>query len=241
MFDRLFRFSPPAPATPECLQVGATLIPLVFVPHPRARRYLLRLLPDGSARVTIPRRGSVAAARDFAARNTHWLEQQLQRQAAQPKTSPGWAVGIEIFFRGELVRVEATAAALVRIGTELVKVTEGSTDLRLAIQKHLWRLAAKEFPPRVMALAAVHGITATRVSVRNQKSRWGSCSRRGTISLNWRLIQCPAFVADYIILHELAHQRQMNHSEKFWAEVALLCPEYRTAEAWLKLHAALLR
>jgi len=73
-----------------------------------------------------------------------------------------------------------------------------------------------------------------RVTVRGQRTRWGSCSRRGTISLNWRLIQTPEDVRDYIILHELAHLRQMNHSDRFWREVERLCPDYRSAERWLK-------
>lgn len=92
-----------------------------------------------------------------------------------------------------------------------------------------------------MELAAMHGMNVSRVTVRNQKSRWGSCSRRGTISLNWRLVQTPEFVRDYIILHELAHRRQMNHSEKFWHEVERLFPDYLQAERWLKKHANLLR
>lgn len=95
--------------------------------------------------------------------------------------------------------------------------------------------------PRVRELANLHGVDVARVSVRNQKTRWGSCSRHGAISLNWRLIQSPAFVRDYIILHELAHRRQMNHSDKFWQEVARLCPDYPAAERWLKQHAKLLR
>jgi predicted metal-dependent hydrolase len=72
--------------------------------------------------------------------------------------------------------------------------------------------------------------------VRNQRSRWGSCSRRGTISLNWRLIQTPVSVRDYVILHELAHLKEMNHSKRFWREVARLCPDYKEAENWLKRH-----
>lgn len=80
-----------------------------------------------------------------------------------------------------------------------------------------------------------------RVIVRSQKSRWGSCSRRGTISLNWRLVQTPVYVRDYIILHELAHLRVMNHSKRFWNEVARLCPDYQKAEAWLKRNSELLR
>ena len=241
MFDRLFRFSKSDQTQPDHLLVGATVVPLRLVHHPRARRYLLRLQPDGVARVTIPRRGSASAARDFAARNIGWLGEQLQRQAAQPKTPADWQIGSEIYFRGEQICIEKLNETAICVGTEQIKVATGSANLKPMIQRHLHRLAAKELPPRVMELAGAHGISVSRVSVRNQRSRWGSCSRRGTISLNWRLIQCPAFVRDYIILHELAHRRQMNHSAKFWQEVARLCPDYRTAELWVKAHAKLLR
>ncbi|HLP75919.1 MAG TPA: M48 family metallopeptidase [Candidatus Paceibacterota bacterium] len=114
-------------------------------------------------------------------------------------------------------------------------------NLRGAVEKHLWRLATGEFPPLVLKFAAMHGLPVRRVTVRNQRSRWGSCSRRGTISLNWRLIQTPAFVRDYVILHELAHLREMNHSPRFWREVERLCPDYRRAEKWLKENKSLVR
>ena len=92
-----------------------------------------------------------------------------------------------------------------------------------------------------MQFAAQHQLIVRRVSVRNQKSRWGSCSRKGTISLNWRLVQSPPFVLDYIILHELMHLRHMNHSTRYWREVQRVCPDYQNAERWLKQNAALLR
>jgi predicted metal-dependent hydrolase len=104
------------------------------------------------------------------------------------------------------------------------------------MEGHLRRLATAELPVKVMEYAALHRFTVNRVTIRNQKSRWSSCSRRGTISLNWRLIQTPDWVRDYIILHELAHLRQMNHSHKFWREVESLCPDYQRAERWLKEH-----
>src|SRR5262252_5652777 len=102
VFDRLFRFNTLTESPAGTLQVGSRSVPLLFVHHPRARRYLLRLRPDGVARVTIPRRGSIAAARDFASRNIGWLEQQFQRLANQPRLPLGWSVGTEIHFRGEL-------------------------------------------------------------------------------------------------------------------------------------------
>jgi len=226
---------------PAALQVGSRTVPLLLVHHPRARRYLLRLRPDGSVRVTIPCRGTITAAMDFASRNVGWLELQFQRLAIRPKTPVAWHLGTEILFRGEQLGIEAATDCVICFGTERIKVADVAADLRPAIEKHLRQLATQELPPRVLELAALHGISVSRVSVRNQKSRWGSCSRRGTISLNWRLIQSPGYVRDYIILHELAHCRQMNHSEKFWQEVARLCPDYLVAERWLKQHAKLLR
>ena len=223
------------------MQVGSRTVPLLMVHHPRARRYLLRLRPDGTVRVTIPRRGNISAARDFASRNVGWLEQQFQRLAARPKNPDTWILGTEIHFRGELVRIEPDADGSIRFSTERMNVPDANADLRPAIQKHLRALASKELPLRVMGLASLHGMNVSRVTVRNQKSRWGSCSRRGTISLNWRLIQTPEFVRDYIILHELAHRRQMNHSEKFWQEMKHLFPDYLQVERWLKQHSNLLR
>ena len=241
MFDLLFNARPePAPQT-DYLQIGSRSVPLQFVPQPRARRYLLRLRPDGVARVTVPGRGSISAARDFVARNIGWLERQIQRLEKQPQPPTEWQLGAEFYFRGERVRIEIETAGQIRFGPELLTLRDVSVDLRPAIQKHLRQLAQSELPARVQELSTLHGIDVRRVTVRNQKSRWGSCSRKGTISLNWRLIQCPAFVRDYIILHELAHRRQMNHSAKFWQEVARLCPDYRTAELWVKAHAKLLR
>ena len=240
IFERFFKVKK-LEREPEVLQVGSRQVPLLFVHHPRARRYLLRLRPDGVARVTIPRRGTIAAARDFAARNVGWLEQQWLLLSNRPTVGSGWQVGTEIYFRGEMVRVESAAADQIRFGSEQLQVADVTVDLRPVIQNHLRQLAAQELPPRVRELAIGQGVEVTRISIRNQKSRWGSCSRRGTISLNWRLIQTPAFVRDYIILHELAHRRHMNHSDKFWQEVERMCPDYLVAERWLKQNAKLMR
>jgi hypothetical protein len=98
------------------------------------------------------------------------------------------------------------------------------------------QLAEAELTRRTLALAAETNSEISRITVRNQRTRWGSCSRRRAISLNWRLIQTPAFVVDYIILHELMHLRQMNHSQRFWDEVEKVCPSWRDAEKWLRQH-----
>jgi len=239
VFDRFFKHKPEPKA--DTLQIGSRSVSLLFVQNHRARRYLLRLKSDGVARVTVPRRGSISTAREFVGKNIGWLERQIQRLEAQPKTVNEWRLGTEIHFRGEQVKIEVETVGQIRFGSELLRLRDLTVDLRPAIQKHLRKLAQKELPVRVMELASLHGIEVSRVSIRNQKSRWGSCSRRGTISLNWRLIQTPEFVRDYICLHELAHRKQMNHSDLFWRQVKRLCPDYLIAERWLKAHSKLLR
>lgn len=244
----MFRFLQNLIAEPRAddnfLTVEGRRIPLVIVRSRRARRYLLRLRADGSARLTIPNRGSLAEGRRFAERSTPWLARQLTKHSTRPILPSSWRIGTAVLFRGDSVVVEADHNApttAVRLGDECIPVPEIARDLRPSITRHLRQLAAAELPRRTFDLAATHQLTVKRVTVRNQRSRWGSCSRRGTISLNWRLIQAPPFVSDYIILHELMHLREMNHSSRFWREVKQVCPDYLVAEKWLKQHASLLK
>ena len=241
-FELPFAPAEPAPRGEDWLALGPRPVRLRLVRNRRARRYVLRLTADGVARVTVPRTGTLREGRAFAVRNQAWLERQLLRQAARPASPRAWQAGTEIFFRGESVRLETEAnGSRARLGPETIRVPDGASDPRPCIERHLRSLATLELPPRVFELAAPHGLAVARVQVRNQRSRWGSCSRRGTISLNWRLVQVPAAVRDYLIFHELAHLRQMNHSARFWREVERLCPGYAAAERWLKDHSALLR
>jgi len=97
----------------------------------------------------------------------------------------------------------------------------------------LRKRAARELPAQLLALADTHAITLTRISIRNQRSRWGACSARGSITLNWRLILVPPFVREYVMIHELMHRRELNHSKRFWKHVAAACPRHHEARAWL--------
>jgi len=107
-------------------------------------------------------------------------------------------------------------------------------------ERALRERAARELPPRLLALASAHGLHVSGVCVRNQRSRWGSCSPSGHITLNWRLVRMPDAVRDYVMIHELMHLRRLDHSPKFWKLVAAACPEYRDARRWLRAHQALL-
>jgi predicted metal-dependent hydrolase len=102
------------------------------------------------------------------------------------------------------------------------------------VVKALRHRAASELPAQLKALAAAQGLTVARVSVRNQRSRWGSCSPSGHICLNWRLVLMPDFVREYVLIHELMHLRRLDHSPKFWKLVEAACPQYRIARRWLR-------
>ena len=177
---------------------------LLFVRHPRARRYLIRVTDEGTVRVTVPRWGSKREAAAFVAREREWIDRQIERVAREharqtSNTGPG------------LTNVE---------------------------RRDLMARAKAELPPRLLELASRHGLAVTKISVRNQRWRWGSCSRSGHICLNWRLVTMPGEVRDYVLIHELMHLKRMDHSPKFWTLVAEACPEYKTARAWLGRHGA---
>jgi hypothetical protein len=242
--DFLHRLVRQRPASQKELALTSQTVPLCFVRNRRARRYVLRVLPDGSARVTIPRGGSQQEAGAFAKRHVAWVEKQLQKHAAPSVLPQSWQHGTEILFRGERVALTIEIGhqrTTVQFANQRVAVAEAHGDLRPTIERHLRRMATVELPVRTLELAAQHRLTVRRVTVRNQRSRWGSCSRKSTLSLNWRLIQTPEFVRDYIILHELMHLREMNHSPRYWREVERVCPDYAKAEQWLKAHRELLR
>lgn len=241
-FSRLLKRLRPNTPT-DSLRVGETELTVEFVRHPKARRYVLRLTPERVARVTMPRFGNRAEAFDFVQRQTAWLEKQLAKSSCSSRAAE-WRHGTEILFRGERVALQLDTHAsgcVVRFADQEIALKQPATNLRPAVEHHLWRLAANELPLRLLELAAQHRISVTRVTVRNQHSRWGSCSRAGTVSLNWRLVQTPNLVRDYICIHELIHRREMNHSARYWQQVAEAFPRWEAAERWLKANGGLLR
>lgn len=113
----------------------------------------------------------------------------------------------------------------------------GLTDVQRAALEQRYIAAAKEyFPKRVAYFHQFTGGSYSRITIRDQKTRWGSCSAHGTLSFNWRLMLAPPTIPDYVIVHELCHLTYMNHSDKFWHKVESVYPDYRSARIWLKEH-----
>jgi len=210
---------------------------VVFRRSPRARNYRLSLGRDGVAVATIPARGSLREAQRFVERNRGWLARARERQLLRPRGAQVWTVGTQLLWRGAFETLRAAAQGGrpgVCLGADVFRVPCLEGDLRPVLESRFKRLARIELPARTWELAARTRMNVTRVSVRNQRSRWGSCTASGSVSLNWRLIQAPESVRDYIILHELMHLREMNHSARFWACVEEVFPAWREAEAWIK-------
>lgn len=218
---------------------------IVFQRSAKARGYRLTLKRDGTAVATIPLRGSEREAKRFVEQQQAWLQRARERQRRRPRGAEVWTVGTHVLWRGELTEVRiATAAAgtakpQVCLAADIFRVAQLDGDLRPTLEAHFVRRAKVELPARTWELSAVAGVDVKHVVVRNQRSRWGSCSANGTISLNWRLVQTPEFVRDYIVYHELMHLREINHSSRFWARVEEVCPGWREAEHWIKRNGSL--
>ncbi len=236
---RLFKLGLPSRQTSnlDVINLQAHTMPIIYRRHARARNYVLRLYSNQTVVVTLPRAGSRNFARSFVASRKGWLEKQWRLLQARQVPPQFLRPGMEILFRGEAVTLNVELERdqwYLQFGGERARLGEIGGNLRPALERHLHQLAKHELVSRTRELAAEHQVQIKRVTVRNQKSRWGSCSHSGTISLNWRLIQLPPAVRDYIITHELMHVRELNHSPRFWAAVERVCPDYRLAEEWLK-------
>lgn len=226
---------------------------VVFERSHRARNYRLTLRRDGVAVATIPARGSQREAERFVEQHEEWLERARARQRQRPRAADVWTLGTHVLWRGAMTEIRAATSAvadgrdravaarpMVCLAADVFRVAAFAGDLRPTLEAHFARRARIELPARTWELAALTGVDVKQVTVRNQRSRWGSCSATGTISLNWRLVQTPDAVRDYIIYHELMHLREMNHSARFWARVEEVCPAWRDAERWLKRNGSLL-
>ena len=211
--------------------VDGAAVAVEILRHRRARRYVVRVAPDGRVRLTIPRGATIDGGLRFAATQGAWIARERQRQL--DRAAP-WDDGTPVWFRGERVTLRRVPGG-VACGDVIAAAIAGA-DLRAALERRWRGMAEVELPPRCVELARQCGERPVRVSVRNQRSRWGACSPRGVITLNWRLVQMPPSVSDYVIFHELMHLRQPNHSRRFWREVAGVCAWWRDAERWLRQH-----
>ena len=229
---RLPLLAPQRPSRRLLLSIAGHTYQVAIARHRWARRYVLRVAADGSLRLTVPRGASIGGGLKFAEGQAGWIARERARQ--QSKAAP-WRDGTTVWFRGRRENL-STVGSTVVLGETRLESLDGRGDLRREFERHLADLAARELPPRLWELARLHDLDVAHVSVRNQRSRWGACSPKRVITLNWRLVQMPPSVSEYVMLHELMHLRQPNHSRRFWREVESVCGWWRDAERWLRRH-----
>jgi len=238
----LFFRRPPDPQLIEIAFDGA-IFPVQLRRHAQARRYTLRVrAADHAVVLTMPLRGSVKEARAFAERNGGWIAARLKRL---PQPIP-LADGLELPLRGVPHRIAHRVGARGTVWIEagntmpLLCVAGAPAHLARRVRDFLKREAKRDLETASRRYAALLGVAVRRVSVRDQSSRWGSCTAAGVLSYSWRLILSPPHVLDYLAAHEVAHLIEMNHSRKFWRVVAGICPEWQRAKGWLNAHGAAL-
>ena len=231
--------APPEPLAPAVIDLAGQSVTVSFKRNARARRIVLRLgRSQGEVAVTLPKRVSRTAALDFVHRSRAWIEARLAARPAQI----AFAAGNSIPYRGVPHLVVAgcgrrgvvsadPAARTLTVPGDPVHLTRRLTDWLKAEAKRELNAASARY-------AQAMAVRYRRIIIRDQKSRWGSCSTSGDISYSWRLILAPPEVLDYVAAHEVAHLQHMDHSTRFWRLVLSHCPTARTAKVWLKRHAA---
>ncbi|HTQ82467.1 MAG TPA: SprT family zinc-dependent metalloprotease [Pseudolabrys sp.] len=208
--------------------------------HRQARRYTLRIHSvTREVVLTMPPRGSVKEARAFAQKHCGWIAARLRRLPEALAFAHGTAVPLRgldhriVHRRGQRGTVWVEAGA---DGERLLCVAGEEPHIARRISDFLKREAKRDLETASRRAAEALGVGIKRVSIRDQSSRWGSCSTTGVLSYSWRLILAPRYVLDYLAAHEVAHLVEMNHSRRFWRLVERIYPHVDRAKAWLDTH-----
>jgi len=208
--------------------------------HRQARRYTLRIHSVSREVVlTMPPRGSLKQAREFAEKHGGWIAARLGRLPAPAPFADGAVIPLRGVDHRIVHRQGRRGTVWIEEGAgeeSLLCVAGAGPHIARRISDYLKREVKRDLEAASARASAAVGVTFKRVSIRDPSSRWGSCSTTGVLSYSWRLIFAPPFVLDYLAAHEVAHLIEMNHSQAFWRVVERLCPHVARAKSWLDAH-----
>jgi predicted metal-dependent hydrolase len=211
--------------------------PVVVRINPRARRLTLRFDREGVVRVTCPSKRHVPDAVALARKRQGWLEARLRETPAGVPFAPGTV--LPIFGRSLTIVSTGRSREAARVEGDRLAVGGARADeIARRVRRYIVDEASGHFSSAARKEAARLGAKVARVRVRDMRSRWGSCGQDGSLCFNWRLAFAPRRVAAYVVAHEVAHLRHMDHSPAFWAVVDQLDPHRAESAAWLKAHGA---
>ncbi len=220
---------------PDYLQVGEEMVPLVIRRHQRAKRICLRYNPTSHAiSLTLPRHTRVGDGLVFLMQKSEWLVETLREMPTKKQIKPGAVIPL----LGKRVRIkhnpDLTHAWELR--DDVLYVSGAREEFSASVKYALREIATRTISQIATRYAERIGRRIQRISVRDTRSRWGSCSTTARLSFSYRLVFAPKEVMEYVVAHEVAHLRHMNHSQNFWNAVGDLIPDYEPAKDWLKLH-----
>ncbi len=211
----------------------------------RKQSLALKLDKNGQLIAMTPMRTPKKQVQDFVNSRRVWIDKQLQ-QFASLQTAKDAAHGVLIWFEGACLTIEAKIGRPNQILREADKLIIQSRQaltleaLDKRAKKWLRKQAEQLLPEYLDAISKRTGMHGSSHQIKSYTARWGSCRHDGLIQLNWKLIMAPREVIEYVIIHELCHLEDFNHSSAFWARVARHCPSYNTQRQWLKQHGRLL-
>ncbi|MEM9667922.1 MAG: SprT family zinc-dependent metalloprotease [Pseudomonadota bacterium] len=216
-------------------------IPVRFEVNPRAKRLILRLDQRRQEAVAVaPSARQLKNAAAFAEQRLDWIAARLE---AIPEAQP-LEEGAIIPLRGQSCRITGEGsgrlARLIEREDRILSLPGAPETLPARALRYLRREAKADLTRSVEHYAPLLGVKYRRISIKDTRSRWGSCSSDGNLSFSWRLVLAEPFVLDYVAAHEVAHLLEMNHSPAFWAQVEKIYPDWKQASAWLKTHGSAL-
>jgi predicted metal-dependent hydrolase len=223
-------------SVPIVVVIDGRWVNVTVKPHSTAKRMILRLDRDGkNFTLTVPRRQTQGTILPFIEASKLWMQNTLASRGSPIQKAPD-----SITLRGENYALHCTGKVrglvLQDAEAKILTVPGADSHWQRRLIDWLKQQAEDDLRNASTAYAEKMGARFTRITVRDQKSRWGSCTSDGALSYSWRLILAPAYVLDYVAAHEVAHLKEMNHGPRFWRLVLTHCPHTRSAKQWLKTH-----
>jgi predicted metal-dependent hydrolase len=237
LFAKFRRAVSTAPLEPSSITIDALILNVQFRRHAQARRLVLRLNSEATAvLVTVPKGLPRIKALDFVERSRTWIEDQVRAHG----TNIPLRAGQRIPFKGTDHEIRYIAKRRGTVTADpldaVIHVPGDLPHVPRRLLDWLKTVARAELTEASRRYALSMGVNYRRITIRDQRSRWGSCSAAGDLSYSWRLILTPPYVLDYVAAHEVAHLKHMDHGPGFWRLVLTHCPEASRAKKWLKAH-----
>ncbi|MEM7471791.1 MAG: SprT family zinc-dependent metalloprotease [Pseudomonadota bacterium] len=215
----------------EIIRLGDPEIEVNVKRSARARRISLRISGvDGRVSLTLPRFAKASDARSFLGEKETWIRKHLEKQPASAPIAPGISLPVE----GQDRKLVETATKTVKLHPHWIELPRGADRAAVRLRAFLKLLARDRLAEASTRYAAELGRDFGKITLRDTRSRWGSCTSEGNLMYSWRLILAPSEVLDYVAAHECCHLVEMNHSQAFWNQVGTLIPDYAAPRSWLR-------